>query len=300
MAGHSELNEQSFSAEDEVLSPLPMTPKRKKSCPFLVDSLQAVVQADTMAKEIAQEQYDTQSSEYKESKIAPWREHVELYTMDMMTGDLRGKNVIDLACGDGHYSRWLKLSKGADRVLGVDLSQGMIDLALSEEQERPLGIEYVCCDAAKVGEHAKGYDVIIAAYLLNYASSYEELLGFCQAIYAALPAGGMFYSMNNSPNDTVLHHPQLRKYMFTKTCEEPKEGATVHYTFYNEKEELLCTIDNYALSRKTYDRAFRAAGFRLFGYMSLNVSPAGKATAPEAYWDELLDAQPVEGIYARK
>jgi len=282
---------------------LAMSPKRRSSIRSTSQILEGekVVQADTPSKEIAQEQYDTQSSGYKESKLAPWRLHCEMYTMDMMISDLSGKNVIDLACGDGHYSRWLKAKKGAGKVLGVDLSQGMIDLATAQETEHPLGIEYVCCDAAKLGERARGYDTIIAAYLLNYASTYDELLGFLTVIFEALPKGGAFYSMNNSPNDPRRHHPQLRKYMFTKTCEEPEaDGATVQYTFFDEGDNALCTIDNYALSRKTYDRALRSAGFKCFGYVSMNVSPEGEASFPGGYWDELLDAQPIEGIFARK
>lgn len=174
-----QLDRQQVSLGLEVESQVPMTPQRKLSSgPVLKSS----IQADTKSKEIAQEQYDTQAAQYKQSKLAPWRLHCEMHTMNVMVGDLCGKNVIDLACGDGHYSRWLKTAKDAGKVLGVDLSQGMIDPAIAQENADPLGIEYVCCDAAKLGARSEGYDVIVAAYLLNYASTYDELLGFINDI----------------------------------------------------------------------------------------------------------------------
>lgn len=293
-----QLELQQVSLGPEVESQVPMTPQRKMSSERVLRSL--TQQADTKSKEIAQDQYDSQAAQYKQSKLAPWRLHCEMHTMNVMVGDLRGKNVIDLACGDGHYSRWLKTTKDAGKVLGVDLSQGMIDLATAQEMAEPLGIEYVCCDAAKLGARSEGYDVVVAAYLLNYASTYEELLSFLTMVYNALPAGGMFYSVNNSPNDHQCHHPELRKYMFSKTCEDPVEGAAIQYTFYDEHDQPICTIDNYVLLRKTYDRAFRAAGFKRWGYSSLVVSPQGMAEFEDGYWDDLLDAQPVEGMFAQK
>jgi toxoflavin synthase len=41
-------------------------------------------------------------------------------------------SVLDLACGEGFYTRLLRQT-GAGRVVGVDLSAGMIALARQEE-----------------------------------------------------------------------------------------------------------------------------------------------------------------------
>ena len=251
--------------------------------------------------EIAQQQYDTQAAAYTHSKNAAWREHVEKYTLDYLTGDLRGCYVIDLACGNGHYTRWLRRVKGAKRVLGVDLSAEMIKLALDEETRNPLGIDYVCSDVHKLGgEQVRGYDTVIAAYLLNYASSFGELLGFCQIVHEMLPDGGKFFSINNSPHDSALSNPSLHKYGFMKIREHTREGARVQYKMLDADGQTTCTIDNYAFSRTMFDRAFRQAGFKSFGYASLNVSPAGIDEYGAEYWSDLLDAQPVEGIWAIK
>jgi len=252
--------------------------------------------------EVAREQYDTQADEYKQSKLAPWRQYVEKHTADSLIsliGGVEGKNVIDLACGDGHYSRWLKGEKKAAGVLGVDLSEAMVNLANEEEAREPLGIQYTCCDAAKLGQWLKA-DVVFAAYLLNYASSYEELVHFVRAIYVTLPEGGIFVTMQNSPNDVVCHHPELKKYGVTKTCEQPGvEGATIKWTFFDGDQEL-CTVDNYYLSAQTHERAFREVGFRCVGFVNPNVSPTGLQLAESGYYDDFIDAAPIQGIFALK
>ena len=67
------------------------------------------------------------------------------------------------------------------------------------------------------------------------------------------------------------HHPDLKKYGVTKTCEQPGvEGATIKYTFFDGDQEL-CTFDNYYLSAQTHERAFREVGFRCVGFVNPNV-----------------------------
>jgi len=53
--------------------------------------------------------------------------------------------VIDLACGEGYYSRLAKL-RGPRRALGVDLSAKMIELARAQEASHPLEVEHAVGD----------------------------------------------------------------------------------------------------------------------------------------------------------
>src|SRR5438067_1988420 len=109
--------------------------------------------------------YDRISKEYKRSKLQPWRTHIENYTLFRLVGDVKGKAVIDLACGEGYYTRQLR-ERGADRVVGVDLSQGMIDLAAAQEARSPLDIEYVVQDVRQLAPPRR-FDLAVAGYLLN-------------------------------------------------------------------------------------------------------------------------------------
>jgi predicted RNA methylase len=63
-------------------------------------------------------EYDAIADEYAASKLLPWRVQVEQPTLFGLIGDVRGRSVLDLACGDGIYARTLA-DRGAARVHGV-------------------------------------------------------------------------------------------------------------------------------------------------------------------------------------
>ena len=52
--------------------------------------------------------------------------HAEAPGASRALGDITGLRVLDLACGSGRYTRWLKTSKKAAEVVGVDMSEHMI------------------------------------------------------------------------------------------------------------------------------------------------------------------------------
>jgi 2-polyprenyl-3-methyl-5-hydroxy-6-metoxy-1,4-benzoquinol methylase len=79
-------------------------------------------------------QYDAIAEQYRRTKASPLRTFIEAHTFLKLIGRVDGKRVLDLACGDGFYSRRLK-ELGAARVVGLDISRQMIELALA--QERP-------------------------------------------------------------------------------------------------------------------------------------------------------------------
>src|SRR5437764_10540272 len=111
--------------------------------------------------------YDPIAEQYKRSKQQPWRSDVEAFTLMRLIGDTVGKAVIDVACGEGFYTRMIR-QRGAAKVTGVDLSERMIKLARATEAEQQLGIDYIVGDGRNLGL-AADYDLAVAAYFLNYA-----------------------------------------------------------------------------------------------------------------------------------
>jgi 2-polyprenyl-3-methyl-5-hydroxy-6-metoxy-1,4-benzoquinol methylase len=144
--------------------------------------------------------YDSIAKEYKESKELPIRLHIEAYTYFNMLGNLAGKSILDLACGEGFYSRKFK-DQGAAKVVGVDISQKMIELAREEETRKFQNIEYILGDVLELGEIGS-FDLVVASYLLNYARSPEELLKMCESIFANLKPGGRFVNIKNNPSQS--------------------------------------------------------------------------------------------------
>jgi ubiquinone/menaquinone biosynthesis C-methylase UbiE len=67
-----------------------------------------------------------------------------------LIGDVKGRLVLDLACGEGYNTRILA-RKGA-KTTGVDFSEKMIELAKREESKEKLRITYYVSDAADMKE----------------------------------------------------------------------------------------------------------------------------------------------------
>ena len=106
--------------------------------------------------------YDRIAGQYQRGvRLPSWRTHIERYTLLRLAGDVAGKAVIDLACGEGYYTRALR-QQGAARVVGVDLSRGMIALAEAEEARRPLGLEYRVGDVRTLAVDRSGYPLSVA------------------------------------------------------------------------------------------------------------------------------------------
>ena len=215
-------------------------------------------------QEILGNSYDKFAKEYKASKELPFRKYIEEYTLFKIIGDLKGLNVLDLACGEGIYSRKMK-NMGAKGVIGVDISSEMIKLAEESEKQNPIGCKYIVKDVLKL-EKLDDFDLVIGAYLLNYAQSNEELFNFCQAAFKNLKVGGRFVGFNDNPfhkfNDFLC---DFRKYGFTKECTiDKKDGDPILYSNYNKDGGCEFSFYNYWFSPITYEKAFNTSGFTNF------------------------------------
>ena len=146
-------------------------------------------------------EYDTIADLYRDSKQLPFRDVVERCTLFEMLGDIRGNTVMEMACGDGFYTRLLKRA-GASKVTGVDVSAEMIRLAEQEELRQPLGCRYLHQDVATL-EPTGPVDVVVAMYLLNYARTREQLRRICQACHDALRPGGLFVGLNDNIQNSL-------------------------------------------------------------------------------------------------
>ena len=159
--------------------------------------------------------YDPIAEQYQRSKLQSWRACIESYTLMALLGDLSGQTVVDVACGDGYYTRRIRAA-GARRVYGVDLSPAMIALGRAQESQHGLGIEYMVGDGRDLQIGAEP-DVVAAAYFLNYARDGAELGAMCGSIGRCLRPGGRFVAVNQNPGLDFRTAPSYRKYGFETT-----------------------------------------------------------------------------------
>jgi ubiquinone/menaquinone biosynthesis C-methylase UbiE len=238
--------------------------------------------------------YDRIAEQYQRAKLHPWRTHIERYTLLRLAGDVAGKTVIDLACGEGYYTRALR-RQGAARVVGVDLSHAMIGLAVAEEARRPLGVEYRVGDVRSLRVPGE-FDLAFAAYLLNYARTAEELAQMCRAVARALRPGGRFVTANSNPKEPTAAFPAGRAYGFSRRVEgELVEGAPIVWEFFLPEGSSF-EVTNYYLSVGTMEEAFHAAGLREVRWHAPEVSPEGLRAFGQGYWADFLARPPVAFI----
>lgn len=239
-------------------------------------------------------EYDSIANSYKEYKESlPIINHVEKYTyFNIIGNDLVGKSILDLGCGEGFYTRIFK-QKGAARVVGIDLSTKMIELATQEEVKKPLGIEYQVGNALELGEIGQ-FDLVVATYLLNYMQTQEQLLQVCQNIFTNLKTGGRFVTINTYLEQQPEFYHFCDKYGTTRHISGTslQAGTPIKITILAQKISFF----NYYLSEATYEWAFKRAGFKEVHWHRPQVSPAGIQEFGQAFWQNLLDYPGMIGI----
>jgi SAM-dependent methyltransferase len=238
--------------------------------------------------------YDPIAGPYSASKKLPFRRIIEQFTLFEIVGPLRGLRVLDLACGDGVYSREAR-RRGAAAVVGVDLSAEMIRSAREHEQAHALGCEFLVGDARSL-ERIGVFDVVLGSYLLNYARDRGELLAILEGVARNLAPGGRFVGVNQNPFQ-VGNVVDYRRHGIAWECSTPlREGAPVTWTIQNPAGSSF-TVENYYLPPEAHDEAFRLAGFAGFRWVPCRLDPA--ATLPDAsYFADFLAAPPIIGIEA--
>jgi SAM-dependent methyltransferase len=242
-------------------------------------------------------QYDGIAEDYQATKESALRRYVEAWSFFRMLGNVSGLSVLDLACGEGFYTRKIRAA-GAASVTGVDISIEMIRLAEELEQQHPLGINYLCADVATMNSEYE-FDLVSAAYLLHYAPDVAALEAMCKNIAAQLKPGGRFICINENPEQPFAAYAGYTQYGFNKSAGgEQMDGAPVSYAMVSGRRMIRFEVFYYA--RATYEAALRKAGFTSVSWVPLELDPAGIENCGAEYWQEYMQNPPVTGLVCER
>jgi len=257
--------------------------------------------------------YNAIAQQYKKCKEHPWRSRIETYSLMNRIGNLEGKRVLDVACGEGFYTRKLRQS-GAEEVVGIDLSEAMIQLARDQESRDPLGITYHIEDACAESARQE-FDLVVSAWLLVYARNQAELSAMCRGLASRVRSGGRFVTFTGNPNLYTFKDADYRKYGFSiRRTDHAYEGAPIVWTvhlddcsFEIENYHLPIeayesafmeagfsdfAVENYHLPMETYEASFSKAGFHDFKVHLPEVSPHPQGVDDGPFWSEYLASPP--------
>lgn len=100
--------------------------------------------------------------------------------------DLRDKRVVDLGCGFGWFARWAA-EQEADRVVGIDLSENMIERARRETSDAR--VEYRIANLETLELPAAAYDFAYSSLAFHYVEDFGRLV---RTVHRALVPGARF------------------------------------------------------------------------------------------------------------
>ena len=147
-----------------------------------------------------------------------YKDLFEQPAMRRLLPDVAGKRVLDIGCGYGHNCLEFA-QKGAQRVLGIDLSEKMLAVARSESAHP--NIEYRRMDMADLSQLNPGYDLIYSSLAFHYAADFGALAA--DIVRLLNPGGQLLYSQE---------HPIVTASIDRKGCyNRDEQGRAISYTF---------------------------------------------------------------------
>jgi len=181
----------------------------------------------------------------------------EWHELKKVLPDFQGKRVLDLGCGFGWHCRYA-VENGAKSVIGVDISQKMLNEAKSQTTYE--NIKYICMPIEDIDFPDNSFEVVISSLALHYIQSYEDVLN---KINKCLSKGGDFvFSVEHpiftaqGPQDwyyddkgSILHWPV--DHYFTEGARKAK--------FLGEE------VIKYHRTLTTYLNSLAKAGFEITG-----------------------------------
>jgi demethylmenaquinone methyltransferase/2-methoxy-6-polyprenyl-1,4-benzoquinol methylase len=111
------------------------------------------------------------------------------------------QHVLDVACGTGDFA--IALAKaGVPRVTGIDISEGMLDVARAKVKEQDLHIELQTDDSEHMSFHDDSFDAVSVAFGVR---NFEHLQSGLNEMHRVLRQGGHVCIVELS----VPQHPVL-------------------------------------------------------------------------------------------
>lgn len=242
--------------------------------------------------ESLREQYDDVLAEglYEEgmARMAVYHRHCQDPVIFRTLGELRGKSLLDLACGDGFYTRRFRHA-GAGPVTGIDLSPEAIARAEDIERQENADIEYMVGDAVEL-EFDRKYDVVTAIHLLHYLEHEADIVAVLRATYDTLKDGGRFITMIANPEfDLSKHDASVSKsrfgYYFSSA--EPENGGILRFHPGGFEKDRELTFELRRWKREFLDRIAHDVGFEPHWHEPF-ISERGLAEFGATYFENYL------------
>ena len=133
---------------------------------------------------------------------------IEIPAMKSMLPDLTGKTILDLGCGEGMMCRYF-MEKGAKSVLGVDISNNMINEA--KKQTKDPNVTYQILAMENLSTINQKFDIVFSSLAFHYIEDFEKLM---RDISSLLNENGiLLFSQENPIATAIVYKEDVKKYI---------------------------------------------------------------------------------------
>ncbi len=202
-----------------------------------------------------------------------------------LIGDIKGKKVLDLACGEGTNTKILA-EKGAE-VTGVDFSFSLICIAKEKDTEEKTGITYLVQDAANLEDISDGsFDLVTCFMSLQDIEPLDEAVKEVARILK--PKGRFVFS---------IPHPcfeRIRKNdIVIRACEDYFGNIGYEISWDMERLDKKFTTFTFHRTLEDYFRGLHKAGLNVSGLLEPKPTTEGVTKHPTYFENNLKVPQSI-------
>lgn len=169
-------------------------------------------------------------------------ELVEKPALMKLLPELSQMKILDLGCGTGnHCIEYVR--RGAESVLGVDLSERMLQEA--EKRNSHPAVRYLRLGMEDIGQLDEKFDLVTSSLAVHYVENFDQL---AEKTAEVLEKDGLFVFSQEHPLTTSLYEPERF------TCDE--NGKAIHVNIADYSRDHLHETDWFVSGVRKYHRSF--------------------------------------------
>ncbi|CDW85611.1 UNKNOWN [Stylonychia lemnae] len=191
-------------------------------------------------------------------------------TFQSCLGQLDSEDIVDLACGAGHFTQFYKgLTNG--EVWGMDQSIDMIELARQQAAIKGKDdIVFTYCDLSEKLNIIKKFDIVSSSFLLDHAESVEMYEDMVRAMYNLLNPKGIVIGMTTaalSQEDLEVFQEREGVIFDMESSGFDSDGKRLIFQIQNHQAGKEVVIEYFYYTTETIEKIFRKVGFEDFKWI---------------------------------